>query len=110
MPAHVLWTALDHAAKLSRRQGGERKARGVVRGIPDYLFVLPPEGQAAFIELKSATGRLTPEQRVWREYLLRSGAHHAVCRSLDDVCEALASWGVGLKFHVWREYQAGLRG
>lgn len=100
MPADVPFTAIDHAAKLSPRQAGERRARGVIRGIPDWLFILPPDGQTAWIELKVEGGRLSPEQVWWRDCALNAGARYAVCRSLDDVCETLDDWGVVLKANV----------
>jgi hypothetical protein len=97
MPADVLWSAVDHAAKLSGRQAGDRKRRGVKKGQPDLRFVLPPNGQSAEIELKSDKGRQSPEQRAWEAQTVAAGGLYAVCRCMAEVEGTLAAWGVQLK-------------
>jgi hypothetical protein len=97
LPDDVTYTAVDHAAKLSRRQGGTRKARGVKRGQADIRLILPPYGQSAEIELKSSDGRQSPEQKDWQKQVHRSGGLYAVCKSLDEVVATLTGWGVKLR-------------
>jgi hypothetical protein len=43
-------------------------------GYPDLTCVHPARGEIAFIELKTERGRLRPEQVVWRDALILSGA------------------------------------
>jgi hypothetical protein len=49
------------------------------------------------IELKSATGSLSRPQRAWRDWCRAIGAPWFLCRSLDDVIEALESLQIRLR-------------
>lgn len=54
-------------------------------GFPDLVIV---GREVEFWELKTAKGRVTPEQREWILALKRTGAHAAVYRPMDwDVME-----------------------
>lgn len=97
LPPGVVFTAVDHAAKLSPRQAGERKRRGVKRGQADFRFVLPPDGQSGEIELKADDGRRFAEQRAWEQGVRGAGGLYAVCRSMAEVEGTLAGWGVQLR-------------
>lgn len=98
LPADVPWTAVDHAAKLSQRQAGERKRRGVRRGQADYRGLLPPSGRSWEIELKRAKGAYqSPEQKAWEAGVTAAGGLYAVCRSIPEVAGTLTGWGVRLK-------------
>jgi hypothetical protein len=60
-------------------QGGSR----VDKGMPD-LVVLTPRG-LRFVELKSAKGRQTPEQREFQAACERAGTPYLLARSVDEV-------------------------
>lgn len=94
--ANVAWSAIDHAAKLSERQGGERKRRGVKPGLGDYMFVIPPNGQHAEIEMKRPTkaSKQSFLQTGWETKITASGALYVVCRSLPEVIGTLKAWGL----------------
>ena len=63
-------------------------------GFPDLALVHPRTGRLLFVELKSAKGRLRPEQRRWLEALgLRHEAILARPEDLPSLVEALASEG-----------------
>ena len=51
-----------------------RQKYGMGIGSPDLLGVLIGSGRALGIEVKTATGRLTKEQKAYGEWMLRSGA------------------------------------
>lgn len=91
---NVAWSACDHAAKISQRQGANRKARGVQRGMADYLFIIPPNGTVGQLELKRpvASSRQSPEQRDWQARVTAAGGLYAVCRSLPEVIGTLRAW------------------
>lgn len=55
------------------------------KGWPDLTFAVG--GLACGVELKSATGALTEEQRSILEELTACGWRVAVCRTLDEFCE-----------------------
>lgn len=84
----VWWTGIDHAAKLSPRYGADRKARGVKKGIGDFLIIAPGPN-VLFIEVKTATGRMTPEQREFAEAMHAVQAWCVLCRSVEEVGRAL---------------------
>lgn len=58
------------------------------RGVPDLMLVrpdLPP----MLVEVKTDTGRLSPEQRGWHA---RYGRCSVVCRSVADATVAMNAW------------------
>ena len=52
-------------------------------GFPDLVLVRPHDGRLLMIELKSARGRLTPEQEQWVEALTATRAEVYVFRPSD---------------------------
>lgn len=89
----VMWLSLETRAKRSLREGAANKARGCVAGVPDIEIVQYP-GRCFKIELKSAKGVVSDQQRkLHKEYRIL-GIPVAVCRSIDDVRAALLGWGV----------------
>lgn len=97
MPPGIVYTAVDHAAKLSPRQAAQRKARGVKKGQPDFRFVLPPNGRSGEIELKLHGTYQSPEQKAWQCEVIKAGGLYAVCRSMAEVEGTLKAWGVELR-------------
>lgn len=97
MPPGVPWSAVDHAAKLSPRQAGQRKLRGVKKGQADYRFVLPPQGRCAELELKLPGTYQSQEQKAWECGVVKAGGLYAVCRSMAEVEGTLKAWGVELR-------------
>ncbi len=70
------------------------KAMGVKPGIGDIL--IGGWRTLIWIELKSKTGRLEPEQKDWRDWCNSVGIPWFLCRSIDDVVEALESLQIRL--------------
>ncbi len=96
----TIWTSLDAGAgKMSRFAAGDRKARGVQKGWPDIL-ILNPGDHYTFVlglELKSAKGRQSPEQRAMAVSFRAVGGHYAVCLSIDEVVAELRAIGIPLR-------------
>ena len=88
-------TQLGYTETIDARAGANRKARGVVAGIPDIVLVRA--GRLHGLELKSRAGRLSDAQVAYRDALLAAGGDYVVARTLDDVAFALAGWGVPLR-------------
>ena len=75
----------------SKATAGKLKAEGVVPGVADLILLVPyiAEGckymwHALCIEMKTKTGRQSPEQGLWQLKVEQYGYKYAVCRSLDD--------------------------
>ena len=77
-------------------RGAKRQAilvgMGVHPGFADLLVI--SEGRVLFLEVKSAKGRLRPEQDAFRETVLAQGFGWALVRSVDDALGALADHGL----------------
>lgn len=80
----------------SKVSGGLEKARGMRKGFPDILLIGFDMGEpfAGLIEVKTEGGRLSAEQREWRDWCVETGLFHAVCRSVDDAKDTLQEWGL----------------
>jgi hypothetical protein len=57
--------------------------------LPDIVGVLPG-GKALYIEVKTATGRLSPHQEKFLSILENAGAVAFVARSVEDVMQRLS--------------------
>lgn len=101
LPDDIKWTASLTGTHLSIRAATRAKAMGVRRGWPDLSFLFP-DGVTRFIELKTATGSLSPEQRDFRDAARPHGVW-AVCRSVDEVEVQLRLWGARLRNHPFRD-------
>lgn len=84
---------------------------GVMPGIPDLVIVDPPRvggfpvlvpwsdglggrpAVGAVLELKSETGRASPEQREWLAQFAARGWAAACTRGLDEAMSQLKEWG-----------------
>jgi hypothetical protein len=62
---------------------------GLGVGTPDLVGILAPSGRTFALEVKSATGRLTEEQKLCIARWRKLGAFVAVVRSADEAKQAL---------------------
>ncbi len=85
--------AHPHGELRPGRTGAILAGMGVRAGVPDFTLILPSSGKAAFLELKSRKGRLSPAQREFREACMAAGALWAMARTTDEAIEVLRSWG-----------------
>lgn len=88
--------AVPNGGARSKATAGRLKAEGVVPGVADLILLVPrcfkahdDEGwyntiHALCIEMKTAKGRQSPEQKAWQAIVEAEGYRYAVCRSFDD--------------------------
>lgn len=72
------------------------KETGLLAGVSD-LIVIGPVRQAIFAEVKTATGRVSPEQARFHEMVRGMGFRGCIWRSLDDVSNTFRALGVPVK-------------
>lgn len=105
-PPHLPWThiplgenrgdAMVRTDKQGRTysfspSGAKLKRMGAHAGWPDFIFILP-NGQAAFIELKSTDGVLSDEQADVAVALRTARCGFVICRTLEEVEATLSRW------------------
>lgn len=91
MPSSLPWSHFPSGEARSAITGARLKRMGTAKGWPDFILNLPG-GRVAYIELKTASGRLQPEQVEFRDKVLANGSRWALCRSLSDVQTNLTLW------------------
>ena len=69
-------------------QRGARVRYGLAVGSADLIGCL--NGRFVALEVKTSTGRATPEQRLWLDLVRRHGGFAAIVRSTDDARAAIA--------------------
>lgn len=84
----AVWTTFPAGwGKLNKATAGRLYASGLKTGMPDILIFF--NGRATGIEVKTDTGRLSPNQIAMHERLALAGVQVYVCRNTEDVLAAL---------------------
>lgn len=99
LPEFALYAIPNAGAGAQKGQAGKMKAEGVRKGIPD-LFLASPNNpgrypglwRGLYIEMKSANGKLSDEQRDVSEYLMRQGYKWVECRSVEAAQQAITDY------------------
>lgn len=93
MPA-LRW--LHHSPNGGKRDGfsgAQMTALGVKRGFPDLILPVAAQGAPGLvIEMKSATGSTSPEQKDWLAHYTAQGWITHVCRSAEEARDALCNF------------------
>lgn len=89
----IVYGAIPNGEKRHISVASRLKAEGVRRGTPDIFFCLP-EGRVAWLEMKNLKGRLSPEQKLFRDRVQALGHLWAMARSVDEALPFLTEWGV----------------
>lgn len=96
--AGVFWSATLNGVRVTKKAITRLHKLGLRRGVLDLVFIPlegPHKGQTMWIELKSATGKPTPEQKKIVEALGPDRACFA--RSVVEVQDALLRWEIPLR-------------
>ncbi|MGY3265827.1 VRR-NUC domain-containing protein [Lysobacter sp. HA35] len=84
-PELAFFAAVPNGGKRGIKTGRDLKAEGVRRGVPDYLWPCTRGGYCGLaIELKTDTGRASPEQRAWLAHLRAQGWRAEVARGWEQ--------------------------
>lgn len=67
----------------------ERVRYGLGNGSADLVGMLVPTGRFFALEIKTAKGKLEPDQRLWLEIVRRRGGFAACVHSVDEAFAAL---------------------
>lgn len=81
--------AIPNGGKRRPREAAGMKHRGTRKGFPD-LMVLLPNARIHFLELKTSTGKLSPEQIAWKELLTVMGFPFNVIRTAEEATALFA--------------------
>lgn len=99
----------------NRRQGAIAKAEGVTPGVadiilhvPSYLYY-PGDGSTVSsvstytslaIEMKTSTGRQSPEQRQWQRLFEASGGRYVIIRSYDEFVSEVTRYMISVPIRI----------
>lgn len=89
-PRVVIYANVN-AARRTQWEAAKAKAEGMLAGVSDMTCLWT--GGVAWIEFKSGTGRLSPQQREFAERLMRAEQLFAVCRTPEGAARWLRSVG-----------------
>ena len=86
-----IWGHLANEGKRHPITGLIMGAMGMIPGSPDHFF-MGPWGHGV-IEFKTESGRLTDNQKYYRDWCGYQKVPHAVCRSAGEAQSMLREWG-----------------
>lgn len=106
--------AVPNGGARSKATAGKLKAEGVVPGVSDLILLVPrfgfphiiegnADGMVSYvgtdelccglcIEMKTAKGRQSPEQKEWQAKVEAQGYKYAVCHSLDEFMNTINNY------------------
>ena len=90
---HVMFTGGFAGERLDGRAAVRRKRMGYRAGTPD-IVVLEARGgfHGLLVEMKSSTGRQTPEQKLFQQESEARGYCYKVCKSTQDGVDAITEY------------------
>lgn len=102
-PAVIVY-AVPNASRRTDGGHASNAVPGLRKGVFDLALILPRlqghlHPRPAFIEVKTAVGKLSPEQREFGDDLRFKGVDYVIARSIDDVRAAFDAWGVTVREH-----------
>lgn len=93
-PELALLYAIPNGGKRNLREAHNLRLQGVKAGVPDICLPIPRGAYGAlYIEMKRRDGgRLSENQRVWRDALNRAGNRALVCKGFDEARKAIEEY------------------
>lgn len=85
--------AIPNGGLRHKREAAKLKAEGVKPGVPDYLLPVARGGYVGLaLELKTATGRVSPEQKAWLAHLEAQGWLAVVARGWEQAWDVVRDY------------------
>lgn len=114
--ARLLEHPKNEVASGNRTEGAIAKAEGVQAGVADLILHVPSEvhiinGEqqeelsifhSLAIEMKTKTGRQSPEQKLFQRYFEAAGSKYIVVRTFDDFCHEVDMYVMGIPWNIHR--------
>lgn len=95
-PGLKLMFAIPNGGARDAITGAMLKREGVKPGVPDIFLPLPVGNyHGLFIELKTAKGSPSPEQREWLMRLSNRGYAAVLCRGFDEAIDTISRYVAG---------------
>ena len=103
--AVIRWCELSHIPVFHIPNGGARdvrtgamlKRQGVRRGVPDLCIPIARGGyHGLYVEMKTKTGKTTPEQETWLRRLDSEGYRAVVCHGFREAVDEIHDYAKGL--------------
>ena len=88
----AFWFHVPNGGRRSLIEARVFKGLGVKAGVPDLILIA--NGKPYGLEIKTAQGRLSPNQCATQALLAAAGAEVATAYGLDQALEQLNRWGL----------------
>ena len=92
IPLGELCFAIPNGGNRNLKEAVRLKRQGVLSGVSDVFMAIPMPGSAGlWIEFKSGTNKLSENQQIFKENMIKVGYSHVICYSaMDAILEATA--------------------
>ena len=92
-PALRMMFAIPNGTRTTPRVAAKMKAEGVLKGASDiFLPVASGDRHGMFIEMKTATGRMSPEQKAFQAAMREAGYHAITCRGWEEAAAEIVRY------------------
>ena len=85
--------AIPNGTRTTPHVAAKMKAEGVLKGVSDIFLPVAAGGKhGMFIEMKTAAGRMSPEQRAFQVAMRDAGYHAITCRGWEEAAEEIIKY------------------
>jgi hypothetical protein len=92
--------AVPNGTYTSQKQAAKANREGRMKGVPDLCLAWKTTNYASlYIEMKWNKGRLSYDQRLWRDKLRRGGNKHVTCYSYKAALTEMLKYLI-VDFHI----------
>ena len=85
--------AIPNGTRTTPRVAAKMKAEGVLKGVSDIFLPCASGGKhGMFIEMKTATGRMSPEQKAFQAAMRDAGYHAITCRGWEEAAAEIVKY------------------